>query len=80
MHDIVIRGGTIIDGTGAGAVTGDVAIAGARLAEVGGKTGLGKREIDANGCWSPPGGLISIPIAMARRPGTRCSRPPRGMA
>jgi N-acyl-D-amino-acid deacylase len=28
MHDIVIRGGTIIDGTGEPAFTGDVAIAG----------------------------------------------------
>jgi hypothetical protein len=26
MHDIVIRGGTILDGTGAAAFTGDVAI------------------------------------------------------
>ena len=26
MHDIVIRGGTILDGTGADAFTGDVAI------------------------------------------------------
>jgi len=30
MHDIVIRGGTIIDGTGRAAFTGDVAIAGER--------------------------------------------------
>jgi len=28
MHDIVIRGGTVIDGTGKAAFTGDVAIAG----------------------------------------------------
>jgi N-acyl-D-amino-acid deacylase len=28
MHDIVIRGGTIVDGTGRAAFTGDVAIAG----------------------------------------------------
>jgi N-acyl-D-amino-acid deacylase len=31
MHDIVIRGGTIIDGTGKPAFTGDLAIAVARL-------------------------------------------------
>src|SRR5207248_6653232 len=30
MHDIVIRGGTIIDGTGKPAFTGDLAIAGER--------------------------------------------------
>ena len=36
MHDIVIRGGTVIDGTGKAAFTRDVAIAGERIAEVGG--------------------------------------------
>ena len=36
MHDIVIRGGTIVDGTGKVAFTGDVAIAGSRIAAVGG--------------------------------------------
>jgi hypothetical protein len=39
MHDIVIRGGTIIDGTGHAAFTGDVAIMGGRIAAVGGKAG-----------------------------------------
>ena len=43
MHDIVIRGGTIIDGTGKPAFIGDVAIAGAHIAEVGGKQGPGRR-------------------------------------
>jgi hypothetical protein len=31
MHDIVIRGGTILDGTGANAFTGDVAVDGSRM-------------------------------------------------
>ena len=31
MHDIVIRGGTIVDGTGAAAATGDLAIDGDRI-------------------------------------------------
>ena len=39
MHDTVIRGGTIVDGTGKQAFTGDVAIDGDRIAEVGGKAG-----------------------------------------
>src|SRR6201993_373008 len=55
MHDIVIRGGRIIDGTGRAAHTGDVAIDGARIAEVGGKPGPGKREIDADGLLVTPG-------------------------
>jgi N-acyl-D-amino-acid deacylase len=49
MHDTVIRGGTIIDGTGNAAFTGDVAIAGERIVEVGGRLGPGRREIDAAG-------------------------------
>ena len=39
MHDIVIRGGTIVDGTGKPAFGGDVAIDGGRIAAVGGKQG-----------------------------------------
>src|SRR5260221_13441958 len=49
MHDIVIRGGTVIDGTGEAAFTRAVAIAGARLADVGGQLGPARREIDATG-------------------------------
>src|SRR6266480_2610793 len=55
MHDIVIRGGTVIDGTGKGAFTGDVAIAGESIAEVGGKLGPARREIDATGLLVTPG-------------------------
>ena len=55
MHDIVIRGGTIIDGTGKATFTGDVAIAGERIAAVGGKQGPGRREIDAEGLLVTPG-------------------------
>ena len=55
MHDIVIRGGSIIDGSGAPAFTGDVAIAGARIAAVGGKQGPARREIDADGLLVTPG-------------------------
>ena len=55
MHDIVIRGGTILDGTGADAVVGDVALDSDRIAQVGGKAGPGRREIDANGLLVTPG-------------------------
>ncbi|MGA2942642.1 MAG: amidohydrolase family protein [Xanthobacteraceae bacterium] len=55
MHDIVIRGGTIIDGTGKAAFSGDVAISGGRIAAVGGKQGPGKREIDTDGLMVTPG-------------------------
>jgi N-acyl-D-aspartate/D-glutamate deacylase len=55
MHDIVIRGGTIIDGTGRAAFTGDVAIAGGRIAAVGDKQGPARRDIDATGLLVTPG-------------------------
>jgi len=55
MHDIIIRGGTIIDGTGKMPFTGDVAIAGERIVEVGGRQGPGRREIDATGLLVTPG-------------------------
>ena len=55
MHDTVIRGGTIVDGTGKSAYTGDVALDGDTIAQVGGKAGPGKREIDADGLLVTPG-------------------------
>src|SRR5947209_10925953 len=55
MHDIVIRGGTILDGTGAPALTGDVAIDGDRIAAVGGKAGAAKRIVEADGLLVTPG-------------------------
>jgi N-acyl-D-amino-acid deacylase len=55
MHDTVIRGGTIVDGNGDAPYTGDIAIEGGRIVEVGGKAGPGTREIDADGLLVAPG-------------------------
>src|SRR3981189_3898600 len=55
MHDIVIRGSTIVDGTGKAAYSGDIAIADGRIAAVGGKQGPARREIDAGGLLVTPG-------------------------
>ena len=54
MHDLVIRGGRVVDGTGAPAFTADVAIDGGVVSEVG-KVGAGRREIDADGLLVTPG-------------------------
>ena len=62
-HDLVIRGGLIVDGTGAPARRGDVAVQGGRLAEVGGVTGRGQREIDADGLVIAPGFIDPRTIA-----------------
>ena len=55
MHDLVIRDGSIVDGTGQPARHGDVAIDGGRIAQVGGKAGPGRREIAAGGRLVTPG-------------------------
>ena len=54
-YDLVIRNGRIVDGTGAAAFTGDVAVQGGRIAAVGRVTGRGRREIDAAGRLVTPG-------------------------
>lgn len=59
MHDIVIRNGRIIDGTGAAEFIGDIAIDGDRISAVvregEGVVGEGRREIDASGKLVTPG-------------------------
>src|SRR5579863_5490481 len=55
MHDQVIRNGKIVDGTGAPAFSGDIAIDGDKIVSVGGKAGAGRREIDAGGLLVAPG-------------------------
>ena len=59
MHDIVIRNGRIIDGTGAAEFVGDIAIDGDRITAVvrdgEGVVGQGRREIDAAGKLVTPG-------------------------
>ncbi|MBM3490171.1 MAG: amidohydrolase family protein [Alphaproteobacteria bacterium] len=55
MHDLVIRGGTIVDGTGSTGYAGDLAIDGGRIAQVGGKAGPGRREVSAAGLLVTPG-------------------------
>lgn len=55
MLDIVIRGGTIIDGSGREAFTGDVAISGGKIVEVGTVRSAARRSIDADGLTVTPG-------------------------
>ncbi|WP_310498858.1 D-aminoacylase [Sandarakinorhabdus sp.] len=55
MHDLVIRGGTIVDGSGATAFTGDIAIDAGRITAVGTVTAKGRDEIDAAGLVVAPG-------------------------
>jgi len=54
MAELVIRGGTVIDGTGAPGMRADVAIEGERIAAIGPKLS-GARTLDASGCVVAPG-------------------------
>jgi N-acyl-D-amino-acid deacylase len=55
MHDLIIRGGTVIDGSGANRVVADLAIDGETITAVGAVKGGARREIDAAGCLVTPG-------------------------
>lgn len=55
MYDLVIRGGTVVDGTGAPARRADVAISGDRIMHIGADVGAGRAEIDATGKIVTPG-------------------------
>lgn len=55
MHDLVIRGGTVIDGSGAEGFEADVAIDGGLISAVGKDLPQGKEEIDARGKLVTPG-------------------------
>ena len=54
-YDLIIRGGTIVDGTGAERFTGDVAVKDGLIAAVGKVSGDAAQEIDANGKIVTPG-------------------------
>src|SRR6185436_4172910 len=55
MHDLVIRGGTVVDGTGAARRVADIAVDAATITKVGPGIGPGRREIDATGLLVTPG-------------------------
>ena len=55
MHDLVIRNGLLVDGTGALPREGDVAIDGERITAVADQVGAGRRELDARGKVVAPG-------------------------
>ncbi len=54
-HDLVIRGGRVIDGTGAPARNADVAVDNGKIVAVGAVSGSGRREISAAGAIVTPG-------------------------
>jgi len=55
MYDLVIRGGTVYDGTGSAPFKADIAVKDGLIAEIGEIAGTGKEEIDAAGQIVTPG-------------------------
>lgn len=57
-YDLVIRGGTIVDGTRLPAYGADVGIKSGKIAKISGKlAGQGARELDGSGCYVAPGAI-----------------------
>jgi len=54
-YDLIVRGGTVFDGTGADPVEADVAVRDGRIAAVGKGLAAGREEIDARGKIVTPG-------------------------
>jgi N-acyl-D-aspartate/D-glutamate deacylase len=54
-YDLLIRGGSVVDGTGAAAFSADLAIAGDRIAGIGRDLGAARDTIDASGLVVAPG-------------------------
>jgi N-acyl-D-amino-acid deacylase len=54
-YDLVIRNGTVVDGTGGERFSADVAVAEGRIAAIGKVSGAGAEEIDAKGRLVTPG-------------------------
>jgi len=55
MHDLLIRGASVVDGTGTAPSTADVAVRDGRIVEVGGIKDSAKRVVDADGLTLMPG-------------------------
>jgi N-acyl-D-amino-acid deacylase len=56
-HDILLRGGTLIDGTGASGRTADVLVSDGRIADVG-AAGAGSLDVDASEVVDIPGAVV----------------------
>lgn len=54
-YDLLIKGGTVVDGTGSEPFVADVAIVGDRVVAVGNELGEASKVYDATGCYVAPG-------------------------
>lgn len=72
MHDLLIRGGTVVDGTGAAPVTADITVDDGRISGVGAHArDAARRTVDADGLLVTRDGSTSTPTMTVRPRGTR---------
>ena len=55
MYDLLLKGGTIVDGTGAPAFRGDVGVTDGVIVEIGTLSGAAREVLDADGALVTPG-------------------------
>ena len=55
QFDLLVRGGTLVDGSGAPGVPGDLGVRDGRVAAMGEIAGEASRTLDATGCVIAPG-------------------------
>ena len=53
--DLAIRGGNLVDGTGAASRPGDLGVKDGKIVAIGEVSGQAVQEIDASGCYVTPG-------------------------
>ena len=54
-YDLLIRGGTVFDGSGSPGIVGDIGVRGDRIVAIGDIKGRSGRTIEANGLYVTPG-------------------------
>ena len=66
QFDLVVRGGTVLDGMGGAPREADIAVQDGRIAEIGRIAGAGREEIDARGWRSRRASSTSTPTMTGR--------------
>ena len=81
QFDLVVRGGTVADGTGAALHEADIAVKDGKIAAVGKVSGQrAPRRSTPRACWSRRASSTSTRTMTARRPGIRICSPRAGTA
>ena len=75
VHDLIIKGGTLVDGTGAPPRVADVAVDYGRITDVGQIRAVRPGPSTPTACWSHPAGSTSTRTTTARPRGTPSCAP-----